>query len=295
MAGRVVLVTGTSSGIGHAIATELPKHGHHVVAAMRAPKGKNESAAAELKALAKGTSGRLDVVDIDVTNDTSVVEGVAAAKSLAGNLDVLVNCAGIMWLGVTEAFGVGQLDTVMQTNLYGPFRMLKSVLPIMRAQKSGLVISVTSIAGRMVTPGSGIYAASKFALEALTEAMRYETSSLGIDFILVEPGPFQTKLKANAVPPEDSAVAEAYGPLRALQRLMPERMGVLLKSPGVTTDPKAVADTIGGLIAMPAGKRPIRTTVGLDLGVGELNRATAPFQQAYLRAMGLENTEVVSA
>lgn len=295
MTAKAVLVTGTSSGIGYSIAAELPKHGYHVIAAMRDPQHRNADAAGRLVALAKGAAGRCDVIEIDVTGDASVAAGVASAVSLADRLDVLVNCAGIMWLGITEAFGLGQLETVMQTNLYGPFRMLRAAMPHMRAQESGLVISVTSIAGRVVTPGSGVYSASKFALEALTEAMRYEASSLGIDFILVEPGPFQTKLKANSVPPEDVAIADAYGALKELQRLMPERMATLLQHPGISTDPKAVADAIRELIATPAGKRPIRTTVGLDLGVGELNRVAAPFQRSYLRAMGLEGTEVVAS
>jgi NAD(P)-dependent dehydrogenase (short-subunit alcohol dehydrogenase family) len=294
MAAETVLVTGTSSGIGYSIACELPKHGYHVIAAMRSPADKNASAAGELRALAKGSTGRCDVVEIDVTSDASVAGAVASAVSLAGRLDVLVNCAGIMWLGVTEAFSLPQLETVMQTNLYGPFRMLRAVLPHMRARRSGLAISVTSIAGRMVTPGSGIYSASKFALEALTEAMRYETSSLGIDLVLVEPGPFQTKLKANSVPPEGLAIANAYGPLRQLQRSMPERMAALVKSHEVSTDPRAVAEAVREIIAMPAGKRPIRTTVGFDLGVGELNRSAAPFQRDYLKMMGLEDTEVVA-
>jgi NAD(P)-dependent dehydrogenase (short-subunit alcohol dehydrogenase family) len=294
MAAKTVLVTGASSGIGFAIATKLAKHGHHVVAAMRDSSGKNAGPAGDLKNAIKDSDGRCDIVDIDVTNDASVTAGVKDALLQAGRLDVLINCAGIMWLGVTEAFGVGQLETVMQTNVYGPFRMLKAVMPHMRAQKSGLVISVTSVAGRMVTPGSGIYAASKFALEALIEAMRYESSSLGIDCILVEPGPFATKLKANGVAPEDTATAAAYGPLGELQRLVPQRMGKLLTAPGVTTDPSAVAEAIRNLIAMPAGKRPVRTTVGLDMGVSELNRATAPFQQNYLKALGLEATETVA-
>src|SRR5271156_3077194 len=119
MATGAVLVTGTSSGIGYSIAAELPKHGYHAIAAMRSPAVKNAAAAAELRALAKSSAGRCDVVEIDVTSDASVAAGVASAIALAGRLDVLVNCAGIMWLGVTEAFSVAQLETVMQTNLYG--------------------------------------------------------------------------------------------------------------------------------------------------------------------------------
>jgi NAD(P)-dependent dehydrogenase (short-subunit alcohol dehydrogenase family) len=291
MADGVVLITGASSGIGNAIAGDLSRNGYHVIAAMRAPEGKNATVAKGLQT----SGGRCDVVEIDVTNDASVAAGVSEAVRLAGRIDVLVNCAGIMWLGVSEAFTIAQFDAVMQANLYGPFRMMRAVLPHMRARQSGLVIAVTSIAGRMVTPGSGIYAASKFGLEALTEAIRYETSSLGIDCILVEPGPFRTNLKTNSVPPEDTDVADAYGPLRELQKLLPERMGALLQQPGVTTDPMAVAECIRRLIAMPAGTRPMRTTVGLDFGTGDLNRAVAPHQHAYLAAMGLEECEKIAS
>src|SRR5260370_3905924 len=198
MAAKAVLVKGPSSGMGYWIAAELPKHGYHVIAAMRDPQHRNADAAGRLVALAKGAAGRCDVVEIDVASAASVAAGVASAVSLAGRLDVLVKCAGIMWLGITEAFGLGQLETVMQTNLYGPFRMLRAAMPHMRAQESGLVISVTSIAGRVITPGSGVYSASKFALEALTQTMRYQASSLGIDVILSDAGPFRPMLKANS-------------------------------------------------------------------------------------------------
>ncbi len=290
MAQMTVLVTGTSSGIGRSIASELPERGYHVVAAMRDMKGKNEEAAVALR---RSKAGRCDVVEIDVTKDESVASGVALALALAGGIDVLINCAGIMWLGVSEAFGVDQFDTVMQTNLYGPFRMMKAVLPHMRARGSELVVSVTSIAGRMVTPGSGIYSASKFGLEALTEAIRYETSSLGIDCILVEPGPFRTQLKANGVSADDTATAAAYGPLAELQKVMPQRMAACLRAANATTDPKAVADWVCELIEMPHGRRPVRSTVGLELGVAELNRTTAPFQHAYLAALGLHPCEEI--
>jgi NAD(P)-dependent dehydrogenase (short-subunit alcohol dehydrogenase family) len=286
---ETVLATGASSGIGRSIASELAQRSYRVIAAMRDPTGRNAEAAAELS-----TEG-CEVVAIDVTNDPSVSRGVAEALARTGEIDVLINCAGIMWLGVGESFGLGQFDTVMQTNLYGPFRMMKALLPHMRTRGSGLIISVSSIAGRLVTPGTGLYSASKFALEALTEAIRYETSSLGIDCIIVEPGPFRTQLKVNGVPGEDAGVATAYGSLAELQKLMPQRMAPRLQAPGVTTDPKAVAEMICQLIEMPAGKRPIRSTVGLDFGVDGLNRTVAPFQHNYLSAMGLEDCENVAS
>src|SRR5258706_8169411 len=111
MAAKAVLVTGTSSGIGYSIAAELPKHGYHVIAAMRDPQHRNADAAGRLVALAKGAAGRCDVVEIDVTSDASVAAGVASAASLAGPVGGLVNCARILWPGITEAIGFGQLGT----------------------------------------------------------------------------------------------------------------------------------------------------------------------------------------
>ncbi|HLY57515.1 MAG TPA: SDR family oxidoreductase [Stellaceae bacterium] len=281
-----IIITGTSSGLGTAAARTLAQAGHTVFAAMRGVAGKNAEAARELKAAG------CRPIEIDVTSDASVAAGVAAAHETAGRIDVLVNCAGIMWLGVTEAFSHEQFDTVMQTNLYGPFRMIKAVLPQMRAQGSGLVVSITSIAGRLLTPGAGIYAASKFALEALAESLRYETSLMGIDSVIVEPGPFRTNLKANGVPPADTATAAAYGELRALEQTIPPRMAAYLQqNPGQSTDPQAFADCIRDLIAMPAGTRPLRTTVGYDLGTKAINEAVAPHQSAYLGVMGLASLE----
>jgi NAD(P)-dependent dehydrogenase (short-subunit alcohol dehydrogenase family) len=281
-----IIITGASSGLGNATARTLAMNGHTVFAAMRGVSGKNADAA---RALAD--SG-CRPIEIDVTSDASVTAGVATAHETAGRIDVLVNCAGIMWLGVAEAFSLKQFDTIMQTNLYGPFRMMKAVLPHMRAQGSGLTISVTSIAGRLVTPGSALYSASKFGLEAMAEGLRYEAALMGIDSVIVEPGPFRTNLKANGVSPEETATADAYGELRALEQTIPPRMAAYLQqNPGRPTDPQAFADCVRDLIDMPAGTRPLRTTVGYDLGTSAINEAVAPFQSAYLGLMGLAPLE----
>src|SRR5690606_1614227 len=105
----------------------------------------------------------------------------------AGKIDVLINCAGAMPTGITEAFGVDQLERVLQTNIVGPFRMMKAVLPHMRRAGSGLLINVTSIGGRLTLPGFGLYAASKWGLEGLAESIGYEVSKLGIDSVILEP------------------------------------------------------------------------------------------------------------
>ena len=281
-----IIITGTSSGLGNATARTLAAGGHTVFAAMRGIAGKNADAARTL------ADAVCRPIEIDVTSDESVAAGVAAAHERAGRIDVLVNCAGIMWLGVAEAFSLKQFDTIMQTNLYGPFRMMKAVLPHMRAQGSGLMVSVTSIAGRLVTPGSALYSASKFALEAMADGLRYETALMGVDSVIVEPGPFRTNLKANGVPPEEAETAEAYGELRALEQTIPPRMAAYLKqNPGRPTDPQALADCIRDLIAMPAGTRPLRTTIGYDLGTKAINDAVAPLQSAYLGLMGLTPLE----
>jgi NAD(P)-dependent dehydrogenase (short-subunit alcohol dehydrogenase family) len=285
-ADHTILLTGASSGIGKATAMTLARRGHRVFAAMRDLGGRNRAAADELTALA--AQHPIEVVEIDVSSDASVAAGVEQALRTASHIDVLVNCAGIMWLGVTEAFTTEQFKRILDTNLLGPFRMLRAVLPHMRARNSGLLITVTSTAGRTWPPGFGIYSASKAAMEALAEIIGYEVAPFGIDAVIVEPGPFQTNLKASQQAPEDASVVAAYGELGDFQQRVSQAVMPLVLAAGVEkTDPQLVADSIVGFIDMPRGSRPLRATVGLDFHTADLNRAAAPHQRAFLELLGV--------
>ena len=290
----VVLLTGASSGMGRITAQTLAQKGYSVFAAMRDAAGRNAPAAAELTVLSANRP--IEIADIDVTSDDSVASGVASVLARAGRIDVLVNCAGVMWTGITEAFSSAQLQRILDTNLVGPFRMMKAVLPQMRDRRSGCLITVTSTCGRTWPPGFGIYCASKSGMEALGEVMGYEVSSFGIDSVIIEPGPFQTNLKASQQAPENQAVVAAYGTRGDFDERVGQGVWPVVAKAGVEVmNPQLVADLIVELIEAPPGTRPIRTTVGLDFGTGDLNRAAAPHQEGFLKLLGMTDLQRLSS
>lgn len=284
MSDQVVLITGTSNGIGKVMAQSLAANGYQVIATMRDVAGKNAASAQSLRE-APGTP--IKVVEIDVSNDSSVSQGVQQSLALTGHIDVLINCAGVMWTGITEAFSPAQLQAILNTNLVGPFRMFKAVLPHMRARKNGLCITVTSCAGRTMAPGMGIYGASKAGAEALAEILGYEVASQGVDTVIIEPGPFQTNLMAAGQAPADQQVASDYeqyfSPFAHVQRNVEK---VVMEEGVEKTDPQLVADLVQRLIETPAGQRPVRVTAGLDFCTDGLNAATAVHQQKFLAMLG---------
>lgn len=288
---QTVLVTGTSSGLGRAIAIECALRGHRVFASMRAVADRNAGAADALRAFA--APHPIEVIEIDVEDENSVNAGVAAVIASTGGVDTLVNCAGAMWTGCTEAFSPDQLKQLFETNVAGPFRMMRAALPSMRARRHGLLISVTSTCGRSIAPGMGIYSASKYALEALAETIGYEVSPFGVDSVIVEPGPFSTNLMAAMQPPADVARVAEYGEHGQLDVVLAERIVPLIAASGASTDPELVGKKVADLIAMTPGTRPVRVTVGLDVGVGRANEETRAFQSRFLAELGFSALERV--
>src|SRR4029077_15497772 len=142
--------------------------------------------------LAKRESLWMRAIELDVTDDGSVVRAVQAAMDEAGRVDVLVNNAGYGLMGVTEAVTLEQARRIMDTNFFGAVRMNRAVLPHMRKQRSGLLIHISSGAGRVVIPSLGFYCASKWALEALAEEYRYELAGQAIDSVIIQPGAYPT-------------------------------------------------------------------------------------------------------
>jgi len=184
-----ILVTGTSKGIGMATALELARAGHTVHATMRNPGG-----APELEHLAKQEGLRIAVSAMDVDSDASVADGIAAIEKANGPLDVLVNNAGIEKRGTTEELPLAEVRAVMETNFFGALRCIQAVMPGMRTRQRGCIINVTSVAGRFATSPLGAYAASKHALEALSEALAQEAKMFNIRVALVEPGIIATAM-----------------------------------------------------------------------------------------------------
>ncbi len=278
-----VIITGSSSGFGLKAAKDFADKGYQVFATMRNPNEKNATVKAELET----HSPHIKVVDMDVTNDTSVKEAIVNILTTAGNIDILINNAGIMYLGITEAFSVEQAHFQMETNYYGAIRVMQAVLPSMRKAGSGLIINTSSLVGRMSPPFFGTYTATKHALEGYSQALRYEVSPFGVDIVLVEPGPFGTGLLASGQVPTHSKVLETYGQLAGVPTAMSENFAQMLQSENAP-DPQLVVDAYLKLADMPFGKRPTRTVVGITWGTDEINELTQPIQDRILKEMQLD-------
>ncbi|MBC8133494.1 MAG: SDR family oxidoreductase [Deltaproteobacteria bacterium] len=191
----VVLITGASSGIGDATARRFAARGWRVFASMRSLE-KGES----LRAEARQQGWDLHTPALDVTSDASVRDAVnSLLTATGGRMDVLVNNAGYYAFGPLEETTPDELRAQMETNVIGVHRVTRAVLPSMRAQRRGRVIVVGSVSGLVALPVVGPYHASKWAIEAWAETLRYEVSALGINVSLIEPGPFQTALHDNEV------------------------------------------------------------------------------------------------
>ena len=183
---KTILITGASSGFGRDTAETLFRAGHTVYASMRGTQGKNREAAEALRKLGIMT------VELDVSDDASVEAGVKKVLAEAGKIDVLINNAGIGSAGVTEAFTAEQAKIVFETNVIGLLRVTRAVLPSMRENRDGLIINIGSVLGRVTLPFFGIYGATKFAVEALTDSLRYEVSQLGVEVVAVQPSAYPT-------------------------------------------------------------------------------------------------------
>jgi len=280
---KKILITGCSTGFGYDSAKFLAEKGHHVYATMRNINSKNATAASDLKEFAKANSYKLEVLEIDVTSNESVDSAVAQIPTV----DVLINNAGVGFGGPIEAFSSAEVLAQLDLNIVGTLRVAKAVLPGMRTQKSGLIIQVSSTAGRGAFPGFGVYHASKWGLEGMSEAMRYELAPLGIDVVIVEPGPFATNFFGNIVGADNGGVAAAYRHVEEFMDGFGKQVTSMFEDENAPTDPMIVVKTYEQLINMPAGNRPLRTIAGLDFGFQALNDATEPIRKAGLESMGL--------
>ena len=184
---KVALVTGSSSGIGLEAVLALAKDGYHTFASMR-----DTSKAGELENAAKKDNLPVEVIELDVDKEESIVSAVKKVIDSTGRLDVLVNNAGYGQFGCTEDVSVDDFRKQFETNFFSIVRIIQEVAPIMRNQNSGNIINISSVAGRMGLPGSPAYISSKFALEGLGECLRYELGQFGIKTTLIEPGVIKT-------------------------------------------------------------------------------------------------------
>jgi len=277
---KCILITGASTGFGRDTAETLARAGHTVFASMRDTKAKNRSHADELHRQG------IKVVELDVSSDASVEKAIEGVLTNARTIDVLVNNAGVASAGITEAFTPDQAKVIFNTNVVGVLRASRAVLPAMRKQRDGLIINIGSILGRVTFPFFGIYGASKFAVEALTDSLRYEVSQLGIDVTLLQPSAYPTAMYGSALQPADSARAGGYGTIADIPTTMFGHFMSVFQSANAP-DPHDVAEAIRELIALPKGKRPARTVVGTAFGSDAVNAQIAPVQAHVLESLGL--------
>ena len=184
---NVALVTGSSSGIGYETCIALAKDGFHTFASMRDIKKSDK-----LKQIANEENLPITILELDVDNEKSIVSAIKKILDDSGKIDVLVNNAGYGQFGCLEDVTVDEFRKQFETNFFSIVRIIQEVAPIMRKQGSGIIVNISSVAGRMGLPGSPAYISSKFALEGLVECLRYELGMFGIKTTLIEPGVVKT-------------------------------------------------------------------------------------------------------
>ncbi|HAU22574.1 MAG TPA: short-chain dehydrogenase/reductase, partial [Erythrobacter sp.] len=257
LAGKSILITGCSSGFGYLGALHYARLGAKVFASMRnLPRPEGD----ELARIAAEEGLDLQVIEIDVLDAAQVSAGVSKAEAIAGgSIDVLINNAGISFGGPIEIQDIEATRLNFDTNVFGPQRLHRAVLPAMRSAKSGLVINITSQLGRVIAPAYGQYSPTKFALEAMSEQLAYELVSHGIDVTIIEPGGYPTRIWANANRNSLALLERADGTHTSGYPELVARLGQ--RTGGGSTDPMDVPRAIAKVIAMPPGTRPLRIPV----------------------------------
>lgn len=252
---KKIFITGTSTGFGKLTAITLSKAGHTVIAGMRGTNGKNEAVAKELAALPN-----IEVVEIDITDDASVSDAFTATLAKHGNIDVLVNNAGVSGFGLLEAYSIDQIKKMFEVNFYGVIRTYQAVLPAMRKAKSGLIINLTSGASGHTLPFMIPYLAAKFGVESITEGMQDELSDYGIENVSIQPGVYPTEMNNGSkagIHADKPAIVAEYGDA-STQKFNAIGSGLFGKMAEFNMDPQVIADGILALIDMGKGARPLR-------------------------------------
>lgn len=258
---KTVLITGCSSGIGRATAHAFNDEGWTVYATARNP--------ADIETL--GEAG-CELATIDVTDQSDVDRVVDRILDEEGKIDALVNNAGYGQFGPIEDVPTAKVHEQFDVNVYGPHRLIKAVLPGMRRERDGTIVNVSSVAGRVSFPGGGVYSGSKFAIEAMSDALRNEVDEFGIDVVVVEPGPVKTGFSKRAEREADPGAAsgvERSGAYEECYELFEDTQAIGGDGPGAI-EPEVVAGSI--LNAASATQPPARVQPGTVARVGVLAR-----------------------
>ncbi len=238
---KVVLITGASSGVGRAAAEYLCRRNYQVYGAARSQ--------------SREDADGYRFIYMDVSEEQSVVSDVRRIMEAEGRIDVAVNCAGFALAGSIEDTSIEEAKAQFETNFFGALRVCKAVIPIMRRQNSGLIVNISSIGGLVSLPFQGLYCASKFALEGLTEALRMEVLPFGVKVALVEPGNFKTALTINRKQAAGALESAVY------RRNFDSALSVIEDEELNAPDPLIIARLLGELIEDPSPK--LRYRIGL--------------------------------
>ena len=231
---KVAIVTGSSSGIGHEISLILARNGFPTYATMR-----NLQKGSDLKSIAEDEKLPLHFAQLDVTDENSVKKAIQTIHDEAGRIDILVNNAGYGLTGAFEDLSLDEIKTQYETNVFGLIRTTQSVLPIMRKQRSGLIVNISSGAGRFGFPTGSAYVSTKFAVEGLTESMSYELEPFGIKVILIEPGVIKTNFFNSSVLAKKSQ--DPNSPYATLMKGMEDSVDKMMEN---ASTPQYVAEVV---------------------------------------------------
>ena len=250
MSSKIVLITGCSTGIGHDLAWRLARANYTVVATAR-----HHETLSDLPVALR--------LPLDVTEPISIANATREVIRRFGRIDVLVNNAGYAIRGAVEDIAIEQVQQMFDVNVYGVMRMTRAVVPYMREQKAGRVITIGSLAGKLVLPVNGTYSATKFALEALSDALRLELAPFGIHVVLIEPGNIRSNFMATAQANSQEILANPDSPYHALYRHYQRVMTTVRKqAPGPKIVSQAVQQAIEAsrpkaryLVAVPFSQR----------------------------------------
>lgn len=258
---KTILITGCSSGFGYESAVKLSQKGYVVFAGVRTIKSDGVK---RLRVLVKQSNLPINIIELNVNSETAVKKAVSQIYKKTSRIDVLINNAGYGTRGPIEDFSIDEVKAQFETNVYGVLRMIKAVIPVMRKQKSGLIINVSSISGLVSFPLFSIYSASKFAVETLTEGLWFELKHFGIDVCMVEPGSFKTNFSNNRK--DAGMMYRANSPYKRLIETFDSRYKKThAKTSGVTSkqkEPEEVVDTFLEIIESKSPK--LRYRIGMD-------------------------------
>ena len=252
---KVAIVTGSSSGIGYATSLLLARNRFHTYATMR-----SIEKSADIQQIANKERLPLQVIQLAVNDDASIRNSIEKVKSENERIDVLVNNAGYGLVGAFEDLSVEEIKSQFETNFFGVIRLTQHVLPIMRKQKSGTIVNVSSGAGRIGFPGMSAYVSSKFALEGLSESMSYELEPFGIKVVIIEPGVIRTNFKKNSVMSKKSLDNSSISPYSSIIQKIDSSISSIIEH---ATPPEEVAKAI--LHAITSNNPELRYLVGNDM------------------------------